>query len=160
MLTYLLLALLLAWLIYLTYALLKMQRHYRKLSEKTGKHRIDDVLDTLVEDDQRLKGEVETMKKTILQHSESAKLFLKKVGLIRFSPFGRAGNDQSFVVSLLDSENNGLVINYIYTSEGLRVYTKKVKSGKGEEYPLSEEEEKAEKVAPRIAVVQSSSSGG
>ena len=46
-------------------------------------------------------------------------------------------------LALLDKEDSGLIINFIYTHEGVRVYTKKVKQGKGEEYQLSEEEQRA-----------------
>jgi len=44
---------------------------------------------------------------------------------------------------LLNKKNCGLILNFIYTRDGLRVYTKAVKDGKGDKYQLSEEEKKA-----------------
>ena len=63
--------------------------------------------------------------------------------MVRFNPFERSGGEQSFVLALLNNLNSGLVINFIYTREGLRTYIKKVKAGKGEKYELSEEEKEA-----------------
>ena len=93
--------------------------------------------------DLKLHQEVYLLKKELRQEIEQSKYHLQKIGLTRFNPFERVSGDQSFVVALLDQENNGLTINFIYTRDGLRVYTKKVKAGKGEEYDLSDEEKKA-----------------
>ncbi len=93
--------------------------------------------------DLKLHQEVYLLKKELRQEIEQSKYHLQKIGLARFNPFERVSGDQSFVVALLDQENNGLTINFIYTRDGLRVYTKKVKAGKGEEYDLSDEEKKA-----------------
>jgi len=87
--------------------------------------------------------DLEEIKKQVKEEMKLSQLHLQKIGLIRFNPFERVGGEQSFVVSLLDKEDNGIIINFIYTREGLRVYTKRVKKGKGEEYELSEEEKKA-----------------
>ncbi len=93
--------------------------------------------------DLKLHNEVDLIKKELKQEIAQSKYYLQKIGLTRFNPFERGGNDQSFVVALLDQENNGLTANFIYTRDGLRVYTKKVKAGKGELYELSDEEKKA-----------------
>ncbi len=74
---------------------------------------------------------------------EESKYYFYKIGMVRFNPFERSGGEQSFVIAVLDKQNNGLVINFIYTRDGLRTYSKKVKNGKGQEYDLSEEEQKA-----------------
>lgn len=40
-------------------------------------------------------------------------------------------------------KKDGIVLNFIYTHEGVRIYTKIVKMGKGEAYELSAEENEA-----------------
>lgn len=131
------------WLITLTRLLLKVKAHYNNLISKTGKHKIDEILDELLIRDKQTKQELEIIKKRLKEEMEKSLLHFQKVGLIRFNPFERSGGDKSFVISLLNYENSGIIINFIHTRDGLRVYSKKIKSGKGEEFELSEEEKKA-----------------
>ncbi len=140
---YAVLAFFFVWLVFLSYSLYRTKKHYRNLSEKTGKQKIDEILDVILEEGKKTKEETEALKKQLITLLERSKYFYKKVGVVRFNPFGKVSGEQSFVMTLLDEANNGVIVNFIYTSEGLRVYTKRVKAGKGEEYQLSEEEEKA-----------------
>lgn len=72
---------------------------------------------------------------------------LHKTGMIRFNPFKEVGGDQSFAIALLNGKDNGIVISSLYTREGTRIYSKSITNGKSEKYPLTEEEEKAIKIA-------------
>jgi len=131
------------WLIFLSYIVFKLRNHYYNLISKTKKEKLDEILDLLLSEDKKLTSEIEMIKTALEKQINLSRLHLQKVGLIRFNPFERTGGDQSFVAAFLDRENNGIILNFIYTRDGLRVYTKKVKKGKGEEYDLSEEEKKA-----------------
>ncbi len=135
------------WISFLTYHVFKVKKHYQNLVGTSGKEKLDEVLDVLMKDDQRLQKDIELIKKALKETIDESRFYFRKMGVVRFSPFGRAGSDQSFTLALLDREDSGIVVNFIYTSEGLRVYTKRVKQGKGEEYQLSEEEEKAIKAS-------------
>ncbi|MCL4364130.1 DUF4446 family protein [Patescibacteria group bacterium] len=110
---------------------------------RSRKQKLDEILDSLLDQDKKNYDEVELLKKEVNNQIRMARLHLQKVGLIRFNPFDRAGGEQSFVIAFLDSQDSGIILNFIYTRDGLRVYTKKVKDGKGEEYDLSEEEKRA-----------------
>lgn len=140
---YIIYSLFFVWLLILSYILFKTRKHYFNLISKTGKNKIDDILDSLVEEGRKTGTEVAEIKKELYDTISKTNFFIKKIGIVRYNPFGRVGNDQSFVLSLLDNENNGVLINFIYTSDGLRVYTKRTDKGKGKDYQLSEEEEKA-----------------
>jgi hypothetical protein len=127
----------------LSWVVFKVRKHYYNLISATKKERLDAILDELLQTDKKLTIDVEDIKKQLKEEIKQSQLHLQKVGLIRFNPFDRIGGEQSFVVALLNKEHTGLIINFIYTREGLRVYTKKVNKGKGDEYELSEEEKKA-----------------
>lgn len=131
------------WLLILSWIVWRVRNHYFKLVSRTKKEKIDEILDTLLSQDTSLQADIAQIKKQLSQESERSKFYLQKIGLIRFNPFERMGGEQSFVIALLDREDNGITANFIYTRDGLRVYTKRVKAGKGEEYDLSEEEKKA-----------------
>ncbi len=131
------------WLGILTRLVLKTKAHYNNLISRTKKHNIDEILDELLVIDKKTKEELDVVKKELLREIKISTLHIQKVGLIRFSPFEKTGGDKSFVVTFLNNENSGIVINFIHTHDGLRVYSKKVVRGKGEEFELSEEEKKA-----------------
>lgn len=140
---YVVLALFFIWLVFLTGIVLKTKAHYNGLISKTKKQKIDEILDELLMIDKKTKQELEIVKKELHEEIKTSTLHIQKVGLVKFSPFERMGGEKSFVISFLNYENSGIVMNFIYAREGLRVYSKKVRGGKGEEFELSEEEKKA-----------------
>lgn len=75
--------------------------------------------------------------------SGAAEHHLQKIGLVRFNPFDRVGGEQSYSLSLLDTQKTGVVITFLYTHEGVRTYVKQVEKGRGKEVELSKEEENA-----------------
>lgn len=143
MLIYLVFGIILFWLIGLSYIVYSTRQHYFNLISRTKRQRIDEILTKLIENDQKCHLDTEKTKKEIEKIIDNSKLYLQKLGLIRFNPFGRTGGEQSFVLALLDANNNGIIINFIYTHEGIRIYTKRIKNGKGEQYDLSDEEREA-----------------
>lgn len=83
---------------------------------------------------EKFSKELETLK-------EKNKNAFQKMAILRFNPFNEMGGNQSFSITLLDENNNGIVITSLFTKEGNRVYGKPIKNGLSE-YPLSEEEKK------------------
>lgn len=76
---------------------------------------------------------------------------IQKIGLVRFNPFKDTGGDQSFVLALVDGQDTGVVISSLHTRTGTRWYAKGVIRGKGAEYELSEDEEKALRGAKHLS---------
>lgn len=135
------------WLVILTYFFYKIRDHYYQLISRTKKRKIDEVLDFLIEKDDLFAKEIDQIKKTIDEIINREKFYYQKIGFLRFNPFERVGGEQSFIVALLDKENSGLVLTFLYTREGIRIYAKRVKKGISEEYELSTEEKEAIKKA-------------
>lgn len=117
--------------------------HYQKLISTTKKGTLEQILEQVIRNDENVIKENAVIQKELKNILDHQKLNLQKIGLVRFNPFERTGGEQSFVIALLDSYNTGIVINYIYMRDGMRVYAKKVKNGKGDKYELSHEELKA-----------------
>ena len=143
MITYIALGIFFIWLVVLTSIILKTKAHYNNLISGSRKQKIDEILDELLMIDKKTKEDLEVVKKQLHEEIKQSSLHIQKVGIARFNPFERMGGEKSFVISFLNNESSGIVINFMYTRDGLRVYSKKVTQGKGEEYALSEEEKKA-----------------
>lgn len=140
---FLLFSVIFIWLIFISWIIYKTQKHYYNLILQTKKQTIDEILEQLLSNDKKSSDKIEKLEKGVKEIIEEAKIHFQKIGLVRFNPFERTGGEQSFVIALLNNHNSGLVINFIYTREGLRTYIKKVKEGKGERYNLSKEEQEA-----------------
>jgi len=67
---------------------------------------------------------------------------VQKVGVVRYNPFDEVGGNLSYAVALLDSNNNGVILNGIHSRTGSFTYAKPVEFGVSE-YTLSAEEKKA-----------------
>lgn len=67
---------------------------------------------------------------------------IQKVGMVRYSAFKDTGSDLSFALALLDENDNGVVLNGIYSREMSNIYAKPVKKGQSS-YTISEEEAQA-----------------
>ncbi len=67
---------------------------------------------------------------------------IQKIGMVRYSAFKDTGSDLSFTLAMLDEDNNGVVLNGIYSREMSNIYAKPIEKGKST-YTLSEEETQA-----------------
>ena len=55
--------------------------------------------------------------------------------------------EKSFVIALLNELHSGIVLDFMYIPDGVRVYCKRIKDGKGETLELTQEELEAVKKA-------------
>lgn len=136
-------ALFFAWLIMLSYIVIKLKKHYSNLVQTTGKQSLSEVLDSLLQEEKNNRIHLKQQEIQITRLQTLSLTHYAKVGLVNFHPFGKTGGDQSFVLALLNEKKDGIVLNFIYTHEGVRIYAKIVKMGKGEAYELSVEENEA-----------------
>ena len=141
MVIYLIGAVFAGWLIFLTWIVYTTRSHYNKLISRTGKNQIDEILETLISNDKKFEKVSKDIRTEIDRINQEIDLHVQKIGLVRFSPFDKRGNQESFVLSLLDKNNSGVILDFMHTPDGLRVYTKRVVNGKGSEFALTDEEE-------------------
>lgn len=135
------------WLSVVTFFLVKMLTHYRHLTKGVEKKDLKSLLEEILKN---IKTKDEQINKIdlICQNLEKDALkHIQKVGFIRYNPFNDTGGDQSFILTLLDARDNGIVISSFHGREGTRIYAKSIKKGIGENFALSEEETKVIKSA-------------
>lgn len=135
------------WLMILSFFLLRLSQHYSRLTTGVTKKDLKSVLDKILTRIEENKGEVDKLNKKTELLEKEGKLHLQKIGFMRYNPFKTTGGDQSFVFSVTDAYDNGVVINSLHSRETTRVYAKKVKEGKEDKYEFSEEEKKVIKEA-------------
>ncbi|MBF8250314.1 MAG: hypothetical protein HW400_915 [Candidatus Levybacteria bacterium] len=104
-------------------------------------------MEALLEDVRIAKKDIDNLKLYCDKIQKEGFLHIQKIGLVRFNPFKDTGGDQSFILSLVDGNDTGVIISGLYSRSGTRWYAKRVVGGKSLEHELSDEEKKALKEA-------------
>lgn len=71
------------------------------------------------------------------------KFCIQKVGIVRYNPFEEVGGDLCYAVAILDENDDGIVLNSVYSRDGCYTYAKPIEKGRCVKYKLSAEEEEA-----------------
>ncbi len=135
------------WLLVLTIFFWKTLSHYNRLTKGVSEKSLKAVLEKLLKESDLARKDIDYLKDYCDRIEKEGLLHIQKVGLVRFNPFKDTGGDQSFVLSLIDGNDNGVLISGLYSRSGTRWYAKRVVDGKGVEHELTEEEKKALKEA-------------
>ncbi|MEK7106538.1 MAG: DUF4446 family protein [Patescibacteria group bacterium] len=66
---------------------------------------------------------------------------IRNIETVRFNPFLDAGSNQSFAMSFLNDEGNGVVISSLYARDRMSIFAKPIVKGKSEFELTTEEQE-------------------
>lgn len=138
---------LLVWLVVLTYLFLKLKTKYELITKDGSRMSLAEILENITTELHKSNLAITHLAKRSDNLEKQEKKHIQKIGLLRFNPFKDTGGDQSFILSLVDAEENGIVMSGLYSRAGTRWYAKKIKNGIGADYELSEEEQKAVRLA-------------
>jgi len=141
------LALVFGWLTLITFIVIKLRNHYRRLTKRSGTHSIDGILDTFIHETEKSENRQEHLEKKLQELQIASTHMYRKIGIVQFHALGKTEGEKSFVVALLNNIHSGVVIDFMYIPNGVRVYVKKIKEGKGETLELTQEEKEAIKKA-------------
>lgn len=135
------------WLLALSFFLYRMISHYNRLTYGIANQDLKTILGKVLSKMDVSEEKTRELSEACQKLVAEDRLHLKKVGVLRFNPFKDTGGNQSFILSLLNEENSGLILSSLYTRTGSRWYIKKTQKGKGVDLELSKEEEEAIKQA-------------
>ncbi len=120
-----------------------INKKYRIFINKLGKgETIEEDLENYmyrVERVEKQNAEIRNIIDTMDKDMESC---IQKIGIVRYNAFKDTGSDLSFALAMLDENDNGVVLNGIYSREMSNIYAKPVENGKST-YVLSDEEAEA-----------------
>lgn len=138
------------WLLALTVFTFNIFSHYNKLTRGITDKGLKSVLEDLLKETTLARSEINNLKDYTSKVQKEGLFHIQKIGLVRFNPFKDTGGDQSFILSLIDGNDTGVIISGLYSRSGTRWYAKRVVEGKAVDHELSEEERKALKEAKGI----------
>lgn len=129
-----------AWLGGITFFGVRFFRFFKTLTKGVSEKDLKTLLTEILQEIKAVKEEKEKIKEAVEKLEKESISGIQKVGLVRYNPFSDTGGDQSFVLSLLDGDDNGIVITSLHSREQTRIFTKPVKKGSKVGYEFSKEE--------------------
>ena len=125
----------------------KLRKSYKEFMKRLGNgNNIHEMLKKYIDSVEKVQNENRELSEYCKTIDKNMGKCLQKVGIVRYNAFQDTGSDLSFTLALLDEDNDGVVLNGIYSREMSNIYAKPVKNGKSPN-TLSEEEQKAIKKA-------------
>jgi hypothetical protein len=135
--------LLLLFIIILSIKQRKLNKKYKKfMAGATGENLEGQIIARFTDIDQ-LKADSKFLNEELSKVKDNLLITYQKVGVVKYDAFKEMGGKLSFVLALLDKNNNGVLLNSVHSSrEGCYTYLKEII--KGESFlELSEDEKKA-----------------
>lgn len=123
---------------------------YKLLTEGIDHKDFATILSQIKKDVAKIQSDLSATDQKLNQVITDNIAHIQKLGFIRFNPFGNTGGDQSFCLSLLDQEDNGILITSLHSRDITRLYTKEISGGKPvDQTELSKEEKQVLTIAKK-----------
>lgn len=121
----------------------RLVKLYKKFMSGANGKSLESKFISNFEDLEKLKTESEKMASELDKLKENQQITYQKIGVVKYDAFREMGGKLSFVLVMLDKNNNGFLLNSVHSSrEGCYTYLKEII--KGESFiELSEEEKSA-----------------
>jgi hypothetical protein len=118
---------------------------FRKFFAGTKARNLEDVMIKIGEQMKDLKETQVVINKHLVTVDKRLDKSIRSVETIRFNPFLDAGSNQSFAISFLNDEGNGVVMSSLYARDRMSIFAKPITGGKSEFELSTEEKEVLEK---------------
>jgi len=125
-------AIILLWIVLIEYRL-------KKLFAGTKAQNLEEVMTTLGKEISEIKESQIQIKKHLTIVDSRLDKSIRNVKTIRFNPFVEAGSNQSFAISFLNDEGDGVIMSSLYARDRMSIFAKPIVKGKSD-FELSEEE--------------------
>ena len=123
--------------------LANMKKSYDKFMKKLGKgNNIEEMLKNHLDKIEFVQRQNQEILDYCRKIDKDFTKTISKVGIYRYSAFRDTGSDLSFTLALLNKNNDGVVLNGIYSREMSNIYAKPIKNAEST-YTLSNEEKEA-----------------
>jgi hypothetical protein len=121
------------------------EHRFKKFFAGTKARNLEEVMLHLGEQMKKLRESQEKIDKHLVTIDDRLNKSIRSVETIRFNPFLDAGSNQSFAISFLNDEGNGVIMSSLYARDRMSIFAKPIIKGNSEFELSSEEKEVLEK---------------
>ncbi len=117
-----------------------IEHRLKKFFAGTKASNLEDVMSNLSKDISKIKklqDEIKNHQSIIDKRLDKS---IRSIKAIRFNPFVDAGSNQSFAISFLNDEGDGVILSSLYARDRMSIFAKPIVGGKST-YELTEEEQ-------------------
>ena len=116
-----------------------MERRLKRFFTGTKAQNLEGVMADISKQLGEVKNTQVEINKHLLTVDKRLDKSIRSVQMIRFNPFEDAGSNQSFAMSFLNDEGNGVIISSLYARDRMSIFAKPITNG-ASEFELSTEE--------------------
>lgn len=116
-----------------------LEYRLRKLFAGSPARNLEEVMAEISKQMKNLKDTQEAINKHLVVVDNRLDKSIRSVQTIRFNPFEDAGSNQSFAMSFLNDEGDGVIVSSLYARDRMSIFAKPIVGGKSE-FELSTEE--------------------
>ena len=102
---------------------------------------LEDVLDRVIDDNQKVKAQLKNHVTEIAKINENLLSAYRKIGIVKYNAFPGMAGKVSSSICLLNNENNGVIISSIHGQDGCYTYVREIMNGKSVSALTKEDEE-------------------
>jgi len=124
--------------IILTWILL-IEIRLKKIFTGTNARNLEDMLVIIGKKINKIEETEKKIDDHLLEVDKRLNKSIRSIETIRFNPFVEAGSNQSFAISFMNDEGDGVVMSSLYARDRMSIFAKPITKGKSV-FELSEEE--------------------
>lgn len=140
----------LLWLLALSVFTIKAFRNLSHLKKDGQKINLLQILENITAKQDNLSKKAGQFEQDIQSIKSQSNAYFQKFSLSRFNPFENTGGDQSFIITLLNGQDDGFIISSLHSRAGTRVYAKQVNGAKSATHQFSKEEKEIVEKTARL----------
>lgn len=116
-----------------------LELRLKKFFAGTKAKNLEDVMIEISRQISELKNTQITINSHLITIDKRLNKSIRKIETIRFNPFTDGGSNQSFAISFINDEGDGVVMSSLYARDRMSIFAKPIVKGKSE-FELSQEE--------------------
>ncbi len=125
--------------------ILMIEIRLKKFFAGTKAHNLEEMIVMVGEKINQIENSQEKIDKHLITVDDRLNKSIRSIETVRFNPFVDAGGNQSFAISFMNDEGNGVVMSSLYARDRMSIFAKPIINGKSEFELSSEEKEVLDK---------------
>ncbi len=125
--------------------IISIEYRLKKFFAGTNARNLEEVMNIIGKDNTLIKEVQSQIKTNLVNIDKRLDKSIRNVKTVRFNPFVDAGGNQSFAISFLNDEGDGVIISSLYARDRMSIFAKPINKGKSDFELTNEEKEVLEK---------------
>ena len=125
--------------------IISIEYRLKRFFTGTNARNLEEVMNIIGKDNALIKEVQSQIKTNLVNIDKRLDKSIRNVKTVRFNPFVDAGGNQSFAISFLNDEGDGVIISSLYARDRMSIFAKPINKGKSDFELTNEEKEVLEK---------------